>query len=235
MILLHGVGLRAEAWNAQTDALARTYRVLAIDLPGHGDGARLTRAATLADYSDAVAVGWSEPALVIGHSMGAMIALDLAIRYPARVRGVGALNAVFERSAEAAMAVQTRADSLDGRSVADPDPTLHRWFGATASPERTACDTWLRTVDPAAYRAAYRVFARENGPTRAALAGLRCPALFLTGSAEPNSTPEMSRALAAATPKGRAHIIDGAAHMMPMTHAFAVNSHLHEFAAEVWS
>jgi pimeloyl-ACP methyl ester carboxylesterase len=162
--------------------------------------------------------------------MGAMIALDLAARYPHLCLGVVALNAIFRRSAPAAAAVRARAAALTGDAPADPGPALRRWFGNdVSSAEAVACRRWLRDVDPAAYRAAYTVFAREDGPSSDALRALRCPARFVTGSEEPNSTPEMSRRMAALSPGGDALIVDGAAHMMPMTHADAVNRALIDF------
>ncbi len=232
VLLIHGVGLRAEAWNAQMDALAGRFRVVAVDVPGHGQSPLSGEIRNLLDYTDAIADGLNEPAFVIGHSMGAMIALDMAVHYPHLVHGVAALNAIFQRDLAASAAVRGRARSLDGKSVADPSATLTRWFGDTPSSERKACEVWLRGVDPAAYRMAYRVFAHENGPNPSALEKLGCPALFLTGRDEPNSTPEMSRAMADIAPQGHAQIIDNAAHMMPMTHAGQVNAALLAFLNE---
>ena len=232
IVLLHGVGLRAEAWNAQIDDLVGHFGVIAVDMPGHGESAPIGDSPTLADYSERVAEALSEPVCLAGHSMGAMIALDLAIRYPERVRGVAALNAIYRRSAEAAEAVRQRAASLDRASKADPAEPLSRWFGEAESPEATACRDWLTGVSLTGYRQAYGVFAQEDGPSDHALGGLRCPALFLTGSEDPNSTPAMSKAMAAKAPKGRVLVIDGAAHMMPMTHPAQVNGALVDFFGE---
>ena len=229
VLMIHGVGLRAEAWGAQIDALADNYRVLAVDMPGHGLSAACVTAPTLADFSDAIVPSLDEPAVIIGHSFGAMIGLDLAIRYPERVRGIAALNAIYQRDLAAKAAVRARADNLDGVTSADPAATLERWFGTDSSPERAACRDWLSAVDPARYRDAYRVFARENGPSVKDLKGLACPALFLTGAREPNSTPEMSRQMAALVSGGRAEVVAGAAHMLPMTYAAEVNASLAAF------
>ncbi|MFA8384648.1 MAG: alpha/beta fold hydrolase [Pelagibaca sp.] len=235
IVLLHGVGLRAEAWNRQIDVLAGSYHVTAFDMPGHGESAVRPEMTSVSDYADAVLGDLTEPALVVGHSMGAMIALDLASRAPELVRGVVALNAVFERSQEAARAVQRRAADLDGKSLADPSVALERWFGTGQSEERDTCRDWLCAVTPAGYKAAYTAFAHDPGPRRDALAALACPALFMTGALEPNSTPAMSHAMAALAPDGRSIIVDNAAHMMPMTHAEAVNAALLEFAEEVFA
>ncbi len=222
VVLLHGVGLRSEAWNAQIDALRATHNVIAIDMPGHGETPLADF--TIESHAAHILRAIDGPFTAIGHSMGAMIAVELARQAPTRIQAVAALNAIFERAPEAANAVQSRAASLD--SPTDPAPTLTRWFGDTHSPERTACESWLRDIDPTAYKHAYTLFAASNGPSRNTLRTLFCPALFLTGEFEPNSTPKMSHTMAALAPQGRAEIISNAAHIMPMTHAHGTTSAL---------
>lgn len=226
ILFIHGVGLRAEAWNAQIDALSKAAATTAVDLPGHGESAGLTEPAKLADYTDAVAKGINEPLVVVGHSMGALIALDLAIRYPALIRAVVALNTVFQRSESASVAVQARAAELNGRSPTSPETTLTRWFGGAPSDERTACEQWLKAVDPKGYQMAYHVFAHTDGPDPKSVESMLCPAVFMTGREEPNSTPAMSKRLAQLAPNGSAEIVDGAAHMLPMTHPDLVSATL---------
>ena len=234
MVLIHGVGLQADAWGAQLDALCDCFRMIAVDMPGHGDSPCLDTPAGLEDYSDRIAraieADDTGPAVIVGHSFGAMIALDLAIRHPHLVTGVSALNAIYRRTPDAQAAVLQRAQSLDGVLTADPDPTLDRWFGTEETPARAACRAWLNGVDPIGYRAAYGVFATEDGPLDQDLRRLPCPALFMTGGQEPNSTPAMSEAMAALASKGQSVVIEDAAHMMPMTHGQNVSAVLRQFA-----
>ncbi|WP_138935295.1 alpha/beta fold hydrolase [Roseovarius arcticus] len=232
VLMIHGVGLRAEAWAAQIDELSKAHRVVAVDIPGHGESAALKSRAQMADFTDAIAAVLDAPAVVVGHSFGAMIAMDMATRYPDRVIGVAALNAIYRRDPAAKSAVLARADSLGGAAVADPGATLARWFGDAPSPQRDACHGWLSGVDPAGYRDAYRAFAREDGPSNQELRDMHCPVLFLTGGREPNSTPEMSQQMAVMVKDGRAEVVDGAAHMLPMTHASEVNVILADFLKE---
>ena len=218
LVLIHGVGLRADAWAPLAERLDG-LEAIAIDMPGHG-GSAPAMGEGLRAYADPIgealrAIG---PCALAGHSMGAMVALDLAARMPGAVTAVAALNAVFRRPPEAARAVRARAAALSGTAPGDPSETLRRWFPA-AGPHAAACREMLLAADPLAYKRAYSVFAAEDGPAEAALRRIECPSLFVTGSEEPNSTPAMSRAMAALAPRGRARIIDGARHMMPMTHA----------------
>lgn len=237
VVLLHGVGLRAEAWNAQIGPLAQHCRVIALDLPGHGESALPRQCISVSHYTALIAsvlARLKEKAVMFGHSMGAMIALELAAQRSDQVRGVAALNAVFERTIEAAKAVQARAANLDADSGTDPTATLERWFGRDESAEREACARWLRSVEPAAYKSAYTAFAQSKIPSGDALARLTCPSLFMTGALEPNSTPQMSKRMAEIAPNSRAIIIEGAAHMMPMTHPVEVTDVLLEFLQEVF-
>lgn len=231
VVLLHGVGLRAEACSSQVDALvASGFRVIAPDMPGHGLSPFTPETKTLDDYTDLVVECCDETCVVVGHSMGAMIALNLAVRYPDQVSGVAALNAVFGRSEAAKAAISQRVQTLDGIANPSPEGTLSRWFGDVSSPQRSACEEWLREVNPAGYKAAYSVFAQEDGPRSNQLTQLDNPAAFITGSDEPNSTPEMSKQMTSLAVNGAAHIIEGAAHMMPMTHTNAVNRIIVDFA-----
>ncbi|MGH1356693.1 MAG: alpha/beta fold hydrolase [Thalassovita sp.] len=233
VLLLHGVGLRAEAWGPQIDALASAgFRVVAPDMLGHGESDLAPADATLADYVAPIAALVDQPAVVIGHSMGAMLALELAAGQPETIRGVVAMNAIFRRSDAAQRAVQTRAADLDGATFPDPSGPLDRWFGDAPSTARAACHDWLTSVTPVGYKAAYTVFAHSDGPSDLTLQALSCPALFVTGADEPNSTPEMSQNMAERVENGRAMIVSDAAHMVPMTHSDTVNAQLVRFAKE---
>ena len=80
LLLIHGVGLNAEAWGPQIEALSDTHRVIALDMPGHG-GSALTGGELAAYVAQAVtlldALGIPS-ANVVGHSMGAATALAIA-------------------------------------------------------------------------------------------------------------------------------------------------------------
>ncbi len=228
LILIHGVGLRAEAWAALAPQLANRFTLYAVDMPGHG-ASPLGTVRALPDYVDrlhAFAKALGEPVSIAGHSMGAMIALELAARDPDLVSGVAALNAIYRRSPEAAQAVQQRAASLATQDRPSPDPTLARWFGPNPTgPDADAADAcrhWLTDCDHRGYATAYGVFAHHDGPDDDRLAALSMPALFQTGAQDPNSTPQMSRDMAERAPNAAADTVQDAAHMMPMTHPQAV-------------
>jgi pimeloyl-ACP methyl ester carboxylesterase len=92
LVLVHGLGGAASNWFELAPALARSYRVLALDLPGHGGSSPLPAAASLTPFADVVAaVAEREgllPAAVVGHSLGGLVGLRLALRRPDAVRAL---------------------------------------------------------------------------------------------------------------------------------------------------
>lgn len=239
VVLVHGVGLRAESFGPQIAFLKKSHTVYAIDLPGHGESRGIEVAKPdLGDFTTALeefvkeVIG--EPILLVGHSMGAMIAIDFARRNPNQCRGVSALNAVHRRSLATALAVKQRAAALEHDVGGDlASAPIKRWFGENpGEDEREAaecCSDWLRQVDRCGYAAAYRVFAHHGGFTDVAFASLAMPGLFLTGEGDVNSTPDMSSAMAGLVADGEAKIIPGARHLAQLTHAEQVNAELYRF------
>ena len=228
LVLIHGVGLKAEAWGALIPALSQTFRVISVDMPGHG-ASPLCDAATLQDFvarfSDFLP-GVGGPVGLVGHSMGGLLVNELAARHPDKVLAIAALNTVYQRPAAATKAVQARANALSAGGDQDPAATLTRWFGDAPQGHirdcAEACRQWLTKGSVSGYAAAYRVFADTPGPSTDVLGRIACPSLYITGALDPNSTPEMTHALAADTIEGTAAVIAGAAHMLPMTHSAEV-------------
>ena len=93
IVFLHGAGFDRTAWRLQTRWFAHHGRsVLAVDFPAHGwsDGPALDSIGELADWTARLieAAGLKQAALV-GHSMGALVALDCAARHSDKVRTLG--------------------------------------------------------------------------------------------------------------------------------------------------
>ena len=92
LVLVHGLGGAASNWVELAPVLARSYRVLVPDLPGHGGSSPLPASPSLTPLADVVAaVAEREgllPAAVVGHSLGGLVALRLALRRPAAVRAL---------------------------------------------------------------------------------------------------------------------------------------------------
>lgn len=235
LVLIHGVGLRLDAWAAQIEGLSTTHRVIALDMPGHGGSAALPRDAQLPDFVAWLAQVFDdlklERANLAGHSMGALITGGMVAEHPDRLDRVALLCGVHRRTPEASAAVRARAEALR-HGERDSSGPLARWFGeARSDPAYALVQQWLDTVDADGYATAYTAFA--NGDTTYADTWPRVsqPALFLTGALDANSTPAMARQMAAVAPRGRAVVIEGHGHMVPMTAPTIVNDALRTWLA----
>ncbi|HET8733214.1 MAG TPA: alpha/beta hydrolase [Anaeromyxobacteraceae bacterium] len=100
VVLLHGWAGDRSFWKEQVEPLARRFRVVAIDLGGHGasgaDRARFTVASLGGDVQAVVEALRLERVVLVGHSLGAAVALDAARRMPGRVAGVVAVDALHD-------------------------------------------------------------------------------------------------------------------------------------------
>ncbi|MDQ3095204.1 MAG: alpha/beta hydrolase, partial [Actinomycetota bacterium] len=97
VVLLHGLLGSGRFWGAEFDQLANDHRVIAPDLLGFGRSPHPDHGYTADDHADAVAatldgLGITTAAVVVGHSLGALIALRLAARRPARVAAIVAFG-----------------------------------------------------------------------------------------------------------------------------------------------
>ena len=241
IVLVHGVGLRREVWDPQVAAFSTSHRVIVYDTLGHGGSDSPPESASLGTYVAQLeglldALGISR-AVVIGHSMGAIIATAFAIANSARVAALGALCPVYDRSAESRAAALARAKTLatSGPS-AGVEATLARWFGDDASPgaqdKAAVLRGWLAAADATGYARAYRVFVSSDEAIVGRLGMLAMPALFLAAEHDPNSTPAMARRMAVEAPHGQAVVLPNARHMVPFVSPEPVNARLRAFLEE---
>ncbi len=237
VVFIHGVGLRSESWYQQVDALQNDYSVYTLDMPGHGDSDLFElNNPTLSDFTEKVAQFIidvvKQPAVIVGHSMGALLSLSLAGAYPELCLAIVPMNAIYKRSDAAKAAVRLRASQLNELSHADACAPISRWFDTegslTEKDEYHAqlCREWLLEANLAGYAAAYKIFAEEDGPEQSSLKSLNMPVLYITGELDLNSTVLMSQTMAENTPQANAVIIKDSRHMTPLTHANEVNEAL---------
>ncbi|RQR99011.1 alpha/beta fold hydrolase [Burkholderia sp. Bp8991] len=228
LVLIHGVGMQAGAWYPQIDDLSRDFRVISVDMPGHGMSDALDTDADLQQFVQ-WAVGFIEalkvgPVNLAGHSMGSLIAAGVAVTRPDLVKRVAVLNGVYRRTEQAREAVLQRAAELRSGTI-DIDTPLRRWFNAEDAQQAAArkVEAWLQSVDLAGYATAYTAFANGDDIYADSWHRIACPALVLTGSDDPNSTPEMARQMAQAAQDGKAVVIENERHMVNLTAPDAVN------------
>jgi pimeloyl-ACP methyl ester carboxylesterase len=92
LVLVHGLGGAASNWTELTPLLAERHSLLVPDLPGHGGSTALPAVSGLQPFADRVALVAERegmlPAPVVGHSLGGMVVLRLALRRPEDVDAI---------------------------------------------------------------------------------------------------------------------------------------------------
>ncbi len=225
VVLLHGVGLDRSMWETFQALCDRP--TLALDLPGHGAQPPLREPQTLGSLAKDVISRLPEgPVHLVGFSLGALIAQYVARFAPAKVLTLTSVNSVCLRTAEESEAVARRLDTAGTKFAQGMDLAIERWFPKASTTVPAQRIEALRQVlvgnDIQSYLHAYRVFAhgdREIGPE---LGHIAAPALAITGSDDPGSTPEMSHRLGRAMPDCRVVVVPQTRHMLPIENAPAL-------------
>ena len=238
LIFIHGVGMCKEIWQPQVEHFSKNYRVITYDFLGHGQSLLKKDKLTLEDYISQLynlvnEIGVSNFS-IIGHSMGALIAVAFALRYPEKVDTLIPINIVFKRTKKAQDDVIMRAkDVFKSQQITNISQTLERWFKNKTSPyDLLKIDnvrSWLKNTSPKAYAEAYYLFATSDRVFVNNLSNLQPPVLYLTGSEDPNSTSLMSEQMAQETPNSSSKSIEGEAHMMAYISAKKVSPIIENF------
>ncbi|MEU6553227.1 alpha/beta hydrolase [Streptomyces sp. NPDC046915] len=227
IVLLHGVGLDGTMWERCVPALAADHRVTVADLRGHGGSPPAALGVRLDDLAADVAALLDGPAHLVGFSLGALVAQHLALAAPRSTASLTLVSSVAGRSDTERAAVALRRARAREDFAGSARAAVERWF----SPEwrerepalaGTVLDRLLSN-DRTSYLACYDVFATADAALWPELPRITAPTLAVTGSDDPGSTPQMSRRLASRIPNGRAMVVPGARHLLPLECPEALN------------
>jgi pimeloyl-ACP methyl ester carboxylesterase len=209
VFLLHGIGGGKTYWVAQLDSLAAEgYRAVAWDMPGYGDSS-LIQPYTLPDLARALErlIDRIAPkrAVLLGHSMGGMVALEAWAWFPHRIAGLilSGTSPAFGKPDGAWQQefLRQRLGPLDeGRSMSDLAAQLVNGMVAPdADPAGVQAAVRIMGAVPAAtYRAA--LHALMSFDRRALLPSICVPTLALAGEMDPNAPPAVLQKMAEKIP-----------------------------------
>jgi len=236
VVLIHGAAMDGTVWRYQADALARAgFSSIAVDLPGHGESEG-EPSVTIKGYA-----GWllaylsvlDEPVHLVGHSMGALVALETAAARPDLVRSVTLLGVADRMPVNPDLLNAVGADDLamfstmgswmharqpigtsDWR-IGDTVANLQRSRPGVAFADLTACDDY-----PGAAGAA---------------ATVPVPMALILGDQDVMTKPSAAEPIAMAAPDATTVIVEGAGHMLMVERPEIVNEILVKFLKEVES
>ncbi len=250
IMFIHGAQHDHSVWILQSRYLAHHgHSVLAFDLPGHmrSEGPALATVEAMADrLRDGVLAAGATQLLLVGHSMGSLIALELARRLPDRARGVALVAAAFPMRVSDALLAATRSDvpqALDMINVWSHSAALAAFERKPCSPGPGFSNAWqnLRLMQRIARRDGPDVLPLDFAACNSYAGGLDaarslpCPALFVLGSQDVMTPPRAAQALVEACPDATVVPIDGGGHSLMAERPDQVLAALKDFAKRVFA
>jgi pimeloyl-ACP methyl ester carboxylesterase len=235
-VLLHGGGANVHWWDAQAEALADRFHVVALDFRGHGDS-DFPEALRIGAFSDDLAAlleTLEGPApILVGHSLGGAVALEhAASRGGVRAlvlldvaRGSdGATREATRRALGIRWTYRTRAQAVARFRFLPPAPH------AAEETRRAIAERSVREEPGGRFGFKFDprwfgVAARERPP----LSGISCPTLVVRGGESALLTDAGARAWAEEIPGAELRVVPGAGHHVHLDRPHAVQEILEDF------
>jgi len=239
VIFLHGLGGGHHAWDGQLPYFsARGYPSHAWDQPGYG------HSATVDPYDlEHIALSLKllieslggEPAVLVGHSMGGLVAQETYARYPHLVKALALCftSAAFVGNGDfARQFVAARLGPLDaGKSMAEIAasvmPTMR---GSKSDPAGLAhAQEIMSGIPPETYRKAVRLLTTFD--RREQLPRIAVPALLIAGSDDKTAPASIMKRMSEKIPGAEYVLLEGCGHLGPLDQPDAFNAALDGFLA----
>ncbi|MCD2516583.1 alpha/beta hydrolase [Massilia sp. G4R7] len=241
VVFIHGAQNDHSVWALQSRYLAHHgYSVLAVDLPGHGrsGGPALVSIEALAAWLVAfLEEAGVQRAILAGHSMGSLIALEAASRAGGIVAGLALLGATYPMKVSDALLETARSDeaaAIDMVNVWSHSSIAHKpscpgpGFSVMGGARRLMQRMSARNPDGLFHTDFAACNAYANG--EAAAATVQCPVLFVFGAKDVMTPPRSTKLLTGLLTHGRIVTVD-AGHQLMAEAPDAVLDALSGFAA----
>jgi pimeloyl-ACP methyl ester carboxylesterase len=250
VVLIHGAQHDHSVWILQSRYLAHHgHAVLALDLPGHGrsDGPPpVTVEASAERIASALAPLASPRLLLAGHSMGSLIALEVARRLPARVAGVALVATAAPMRVADTLLAATRDDpaaAMDMINVWSHSPGLAPFAARPGNPAPGFNVVWqnLRLMQRIADTHGADVLPTDFAACNAyqgaldAARALQCPALFVLGERDQMTPPKAAQSLIDACAQPQVVTLPATGHAMMAENPDGVRRALAAFAQQVFA
>lgn len=227
VVFVHGACENSSFWNHQL-SLSDRYRILTLDLPGHGKSEGLGSEILVKTYSDVVAEFISktcpDKAVVVGHSMGGAIALLNSIEHPENLNG-----AVIVSSGAKLGVLPSIREGLRARF----EETVKSVVGPRQFSSKTNLDT-IRFVTNEILKCDSKVAAADydacnSFDVRQKLRTISLPVLVVAGEEDKMTPVPWSAYLKENIPKSKLVLIRDASHLPMLERPSDFNRHLNEF------
>jgi pimeloyl-ACP methyl ester carboxylesterase len=238
VILIHGLGLNKDCWQWLTPDLVNSYRILSYDLYGHGGSVDPTKQPSLSLFSKQLSSLLDHcdisQGVIVGFSLGGMIARRFAQDAPKRSLAMIILHSPHTRSEAAQASILARVDQA---RIMGPQSTveaaLERWFTSgfmEVNPNLLdKVRQWVIANSREVYHTIYSVLATGIDEIVKPNPALTLPSLVLTGEEDFGNGPEMADAIAVDIEGAKVLVFPGLRHMALVEAPTVVNKPILEF------
>lgn len=220
IVFIHGAGFDHSTWALYTRWHSHNgWSVLAPDLPGHGlsGGKPLASVAEMADWVVALldAAG-AKKARLVGHSLGSLIAVEAAARYPEKVASLGLIGTATAMPVSEALLNAAKENSPDAIAM------MTIWgfgsrasLGGSLSPGNWMIGKGVRVLEAAKPGVLYTDLAASNAyDAKQAAAKVKAPTTIVLAERDLMTPAKNGKALAALIPNAKTVVLPGAGHML---------------------
>lgn len=237
VIFLHGAGFDHTVWALLARWFAhRGYAVLAPDLPGHGRsaGEPLNSIEALVDWTAAmIEAAGSKKVAIVGHSLGSLIALETAARFPGKVTALALISAgATMRVSKDLLAAAKANDYAAIEMVTIWGKGFRATVGGSLAPGMWMLTSAARIMERARPGVLFADLSacHDYGHGLAAAARVRAPAVLVLGERDQMTPAKGGLELAAALPNARVVTLKGAGHMLMSERPDEVLAAIRDFA-----
>ncbi len=226
--LLHGWGFNGAIWEETARALANNARVTCIDLPGHGQSPMPTGDYTIEVLADLIAETLPQQGNVLGWSLGGMIAMQIALRHPEKIKRLILVGSVARFVCDNDWRYAISPDILHAFSESlndDLQQTLQRFLALQIQSSDDSRSTLRKLRElmnsndapqPAALQGGLQIL--QNIDLRQQLSQLRQPTLMIFGKRDTLTRPQTAQQMLPLLPNAQLEIINGAGHAPFLSH-----------------
>ncbi len=229
LVLSNSLGTTQDLWERQLPEFARHVRVLTYDHPGHGASELPTQPWTVEEFAHGLIALLDELELdrvsVCGVSLGAMVAMALALEEPTRVERLvlsctsAYLGPPGPWSERAAL---VRSDGME----AVADAVVGRWFTPVLAQDEPETVVHFHAMLSATPAEGYARCCEAVGAwdARERISAITVPVLVVAGADDPATPLEHAELIASRIPSSRLHVLERAAHLANVERADAFNT-----------
>ena len=242
VVLIHGLGLNKDLWDYHANILKENYSVLCYDLFGHGFSGRSKEDPSLSTFTEQLFSLLNElkfsKIILVGFSLGGMIARHFCKTHPSMVKGLVILNSPHKRTILAQDAVLKRYYQVKEEGPSSTvDDAIIRWF----TPEFTKNEkgqidlvrSWVLANHFDIYYKNYKVLVDGVSEVIGLQESIKCPTLIITADQDYGNGPEMAQSIASEIVDSSIIIMNGLRHMALFERPQELTEHLNNFLTTI--